>query len=85
MRKRTVDYELKKIDNTIVLTIGSLKEHNFAKFYFYLPPVKKNQEYELTEEIFNCMLEYEEEKEMIIKGKKEFINVLFNLLIKEGD
>ena len=84
MKKQRVNYELKKIDNTIVLTIGSVEEHTYSKFYF-VNPKNKNIEYELTQDIYNAMLEYEEEKEKIIKGKREFIKYLFEIMNKEGD
>lgn len=84
MKKQKVNYELKKIDNTIVLTIGSLENHTYAKFYFILSE-SKNIEFELTQDIYNAMLEYESEREKIIVGKREFIKYLFEIMSKEGD
>ena len=31
MRKQKVNYELKRIDNFIILTIGSVENHNYLK------------------------------------------------------
>lgn len=84
MKKQKVNYELKKIDNTIVLTIGSLENHTYAKFYFVLPK-SKNIEYELTRDIYIAMLEYESEREKIIIGKRDFIKYLFEIMSKEGE
>ena len=80
--KEKVSYTLKKIDNSIVLTIGNVLNHNYAKFYFF---IEEGKEFELTEAIFHSMLEYEEQFEKTIKGKKDFIKELFTIMSEEGE
>lgn len=84
MKKERVNYELKKVDKTIVLTIGNIAERRYSKFYFILSK-RENKVDELAQNIYNTMLEYESEREKIIKGKRAFIRNLFEIIYKGGD
>lgn len=79
MRKERVNYELKRIDNFIVLTIGSVEKHSYSKLYF---SIEFGKEASLMIDIYQAMLEYESEREKIIVNKENCFKELFKLTVE---